>query len=78
MTEICLTYLIENGSHYPPQGVSPRSLRSLRFTVQYSVTLRKPVGWQSERVARAAVNENDSQNICLRILEHLINNDKQC
>ena len=39
-------YLIENRSQYPLWG-GARSLRSLRFAVQYSVPLRKPDGWRA-------------------------------
>ena len=54
--------LIENRSQYPLWGAA-RSLRSLRFAVQYSMPLRKPAGRGSERVARADVSlvANNSQ-----------------
>ena len=75
--------LIENGSHLPPMGSAAAtffSVRSLRSLPLHCVMLcaTAQTGWlASERVARADVIENHSQNICLRILEHLINNDKQ-
>ena len=56
--------LIENGSHYPPQGFPLASLAPIS-SAELCATAQ--TGWlASERVARAAVNENDSQNICLR------------
>lgn len=53
--------LIENRSQNPLGVCSFRSLRSLRFAVLCCVPLCKPAARGSERVARALLTENNSQ-----------------